>query len=76
MSALAEGIINCCSKSEEFTVKQARNACYFAETCSDEILVNFMNSIMETKNIPNIRKIHKYIATRVVEIVNAAQDQK
>lgn len=64
------------SKTNELTVSQARNACYFAETCSDEILVNFMNSIMETKSIPNIRKIHKYIANRVVEIVNAAQEQK
>ena len=63
------------SKSCELTVSQAQNACDFAATCSDEILVNFMNAIMETKNIPNIRKIHKFIATRVVEIVNAAQSQ-
>jgi hypothetical protein len=63
------------SKANELTVTQAKNACSFAETCSDEILVNFMNSIMETKQIPNIRKIHKYIAKRVVEIVNSAQTQ-
>jgi hypothetical protein len=61
------------SKTVELTLDQAENACNFAKTCSDEILVNFMNSIMETKNIPNIRKVHKHIATQVVEIVNAAQ---
>ena len=64
------------SKNNELTVKQAENACKFANSCSDEILVNFMNSIMETKKIPNIRKIHKFIASRVVEIVNSAQYQK
>lgn len=60
------------SKNIEITVSQAKNACDFAQTCSDEILVNFMNSVMETKNIPNIRKIHKFISKKVVEIVNAA----
>ena len=64
------------SKSNELSVTQSKNACSFSETCSDEILVNFMNSIMETKNIPNIRKVHKYIAKRVVEIVNSAQSQQ
>ena len=60
------------SKSIELSVSQAKNATDFAQTCSDEILVNFMNSIMETKNIPNIRKVHKFISKKVVEIVNAA----
>jgi|6_EtaG_2_1085325.scaffolds.fasta_scaffold00112_7 hypothetical protein len=64
------------SKDVELTLTQAKNACAFAATCSDEILVNFMNSVMETKNIPNIRKVHKHIAQRVVEIVNAAQAMK
>ena len=64
------------SKSNELSIEHAKNACEFAQTCSDEILVNFMNSIMETKNIPNIRKIHKFIAKKVVEIVNAAQSQQ
>ena len=63
------------SKNKELTLTQSENACSFAETCSDEILVNFMNAIMETKNIPNIRKIHKFIAKRVVDIVNSAQTQ-
>ena len=60
------------TRNLEISVTQAKNACDFAQTCSDEILVNFMNSIMETKNIPNIRKVHKFISKKVVEIVNAA----
>jgi len=63
------------SKGNELTITQAKNACAFAQTCSDEILVNFMNSVMETKHIPNIRKVHKFISKKVVEIVNAAQAQ-
>ena len=64
------------TRNTDITVSQAKNACDFAQTCSDEILVNFMNSIMETKNIPNIRKVHKHIANKVVTIVNSAQAQK
>ncbi len=60
------------TKNIEISVGQAKNACDFAQTCSDEILVNFMNSVMETKNIPNIRKVHKFISKKVVEIVNSA----
>lgn len=57
--------------TNDISLGQAKNACEFAMTCSDEILVNFMNSIMETKKIENIRLIHKYVGSRVVEIVNA-----
>ena len=62
------------TKDKQITVIQARNACDFAQTGTDEMLVNFMNSVMETKNIPNIRKVHKYISAKVVDIVNAAQN--
>ena len=63
-------------KSNEITLQQATYASEFAKSCSDEMLVNFMNGIMETGNIPNIRMIHKFIASKVVEIVNLAQRQK
>jgi len=60
------------TKSNQIKLSQAKNACTFAMTCSDEILVNFMNMIMETKNIPNIRLVHKFISKKVVQIVNKA----
>ena len=56
----------------EVTIKQVENACAFVNTCSDEMLVNFMNMIMETKNLPTIRKFHKLLSSKVVEAVNAA----
>jgi hypothetical protein len=72
---LLEQIVNH-TKDTDITVEQALNASEFAKTCSDEMLVNFMNGIMSTGNIPNIRKIHKFIAKRVVDIVNEAQSLK
>lgn len=60
--------------SNEVTVTQVQNACKFVNTCSDEMLVNFMNMIMETKNLPTIRKFHKLLGNKVVEAVNAAND--
>ena len=63
------------TRDVEITVTQAKNACEFSESGTDEMIVNFMNSIMETKNIPNIRKVHKFISKKVVDIVNAAQNQ-
>ncbi len=56
----------------EVTVTQVKNACDFVTTCSDEMLVNFMNMIMETKKLPNIRKFHKILGNKIVEVVNAA----
>ena len=64
------------SINNEVTVSQAQHACNFVNKCSDEMLVNFMNMIMETKKLPNIRKFHKIIGNKIVEVVNAANDVK
>ncbi len=37
------------------------------------MIVSFFNLIMETDNLDNIRKIHKLIGKKVVEIVNASE---
>tara|TARA_Y100001938_G_C7948650_1_gene358096 strand:- start:433 stop:819 length:387 start_codon:yes stop_codon:yes gene_type:complete len=57
---------------EGLPLHQVENACAFVNTCSDEMLVNFMNMIMETKKLPTIRKFHKLLGNKVVEVVNAA----
>ena len=62
--------------NNEVTVSQVQNACQFVKSCSDEMLVNFMNMIMETKKLPNIRKFHKLLSMRLVDAVNAANDIK
>ena len=51
---------------QEVTISDSKN---------NEIIGINGKIIMETKNIPNIRKIHKFIAKKVVDIVNAAQAQ-
>ena len=58
--------------NNEVSIVQVQNACDFVNTCADEMLVNFMNMIMETKNLPTIRKFHKLLGTKVVDVVNAA----
>ena len=60
--------------SNDVTIKQVQNACNFVNKCSDEMLVNFMNMIMETKELPNIRKFHKIIGNKVVQVVNSANN--
>ena len=72
---LIEKIVNH-SKENKWTVNQAKNACDFIETTSGEMLVNFFNKIMETEDLDIIRKVHKLIGAKVVEIVNASNDIK
>ena len=61
------------AKSKEWDVKETKNACDYVQTLSGEMIVSFFNLIMETDNLDNIRKIHKLIGKKVVEIVNASE---
>jgi hypothetical protein len=58
------------TKSNEVTLSEVKNVVEFVKTCSDEMIVNFFNMIMETQKIDNIRKFHKLIGKLVTEIVN------
>ena len=60
------------TKSNEVTLNEVKNTVEFVKTCSDEMIVNFFNMIMETQKIDNIRKFHKSIGKLVTEIVNAS----
>ncbi len=60
----------------EVDIDQVKNVCDFVNTCSDEMLVNFMNMVMETKKLPNIRKFHKLLGNKVVEVVTEANNIK
>ena len=64
------------AKENAWDVKQAVNACEFVETTSGEMLVNFFNKIMATEDLDLIRKIHKLIGSKVVEIVNTSNEIK
>jgi hypothetical protein len=61
-------------ENNDITVTQSQNACKFIDTCSDEMIVNFMNMVMETRHLDNIRKIHKILGNKIVKIVSAAND--
>lgn len=65
-------ITNHCSQND-WTVGQSSNACKFVGTLSGEMIVSFFNEVMETENLDNIRKVHKLMGRRVVDIVNASE---
>jgi len=54
------------------TLSQVTNACNFAKSCSDEMIVNFFNMVMETRDVENIRMFHKHLGRLVTDIVNAS----
>ena len=68
------GILVAFFVDNEITITQSQNACKFVNTCSDEMIVNFMNMVMETRHLDNIRKIHKILGNKIVKIVSAAND--
>jgi len=61
-------------KKNDITINQAEMASSFVKSCSDEMLVNFMNMVMETKNLKNIKKFHKFLGAKVVDAVNAVNN--
>ena len=71
-NALIEKIIDHC-KDNEWSLSQAKNACDFVEPLSGEMVVSFFNSVLETNNVPNIRKVHKFIGMAVVNTVTTAE---
>lgn len=60
-------------KINEWEVHQAENVSKFAQVITEEMTLHFWSEITKTKRIENIRKIHKYLGSYIVEIVNKAQ---
>ena len=60
------------TKSNDVSVTEVNNATNFVKSCSDEMIVNFFNLLMETQDIDNIRKFHKTLGKLVTDIVNAS----
>jgi hypothetical protein len=60
------------TKNNELLVNEVMNITDFVKSCSDEMIVNFFNMIMETQNIDNIRKLHRTLGKCVTDIVNAS----
>jgi hypothetical protein len=65
-------LVNHCGQND-WTVSQADNACKFVKELSGEMIVSFFNEVMDTENLDNIRRVHKIIGKKVVDIVNASE---
>jgi len=58
----------------EWTISQAENAAKFAKIVTHEMLIHFWSELTSTNNLPNIRKVHKFLANYVVEVVNTNKE--
>ena len=56
---------------DNITLRQVDNISAFVKDCPDEMIVNFFNLIMETKQEVLIRKFHKHFGMLVTRIVRA-----
>ena len=59
-------------KEKEVNVNQALNIEKFMKHMSDEVVVDFMQNVLATKNKHNIKTIHKVLKTRVLEATRSA----
>lgn len=55
--------------SEELTLTQIQNISDYVKDCPDEMIVNFFNLVMETKNIEMIKKFHRHVGMLVKDLV-------
>ena len=60
-------------KDNEWSVTQAENVSNFAKMITQEMAIHFWGEITKTKKLDNIRKIHKYLASYIVEVVNSSK---
>lgn len=63
-------------KEEEITVAQTENLKKYLSHTSDEVVVNFMQTVLGLKNIHNIKLIHKVIKSRVLEATRSSMGIK
>lgn len=55
---------------KDLELKQVKNACDFALTCSDEMVVNLFMSLLDIDNTDNLRMFHKFIGKKVTAVSN------
>ncbi len=59
-------------KTNDVSVAQAMNVENYMSHVSDEVVVDFMQNVLATKNHHNIKMIHKVLKTRVIDATRAA----
>ena len=72
LNGLSEKVTNHC-KENEWTVTQCSNIMEFAKLLPGEMMVALWNSVMETGQVNNITKLHKFMGQMVVEAVTEAR---
>jgi hypothetical protein len=59
-------------KENDISAEQALNLEKFTKHVSDEVVVDLMQNVLATKNVHNIKLIHKVLKTRVIDATRAA----
>ena len=60
-------------KGNDWTVTQCSNLAEWAKLLPGAMMVSMWNGVMETKQVHNITKLHKFLGGAVVEAVQAAR---
>jgi len=60
-------------KQNSWTVDQCSNLSKWAKTLPGEMMVSLWNGVMETKEVKNITKLHKFLGQSVVEAVQRSR---
>jgi len=69
---LVEKLIDHASKNT-WSVSQARNASSFIHSISRELLVHFYNKIISQGNLDNSKKIHKLLASTMINAIKSSK---
>ena len=71
-NGLAAKVIDHC-KQNSWTVDQCSNLAKWAKDLPGEMMVSLWNGVMETKEVKNITKLHKFLGQAVVEAVQRSR---
>jgi hypothetical protein len=63
------------NNADDITLSQVENISNYAKDCPDEMIVNFFNLIMETKNLGMIKKFHRHLGMLVKDLVQSNPDK-
>jgi uncharacterized protein (DUF2164 family) len=69
---LVEKLIDNADKNT-WTITQSNNACAFIKSISRELLVHFYNKIISQGNLDNSKKIHKKLATVMINTIKSSK---
>ena len=72
-NGLAAKVVEHC-RTNDWTVEQCANLSEWATGLPGEMMVTLWNGVMDTKQVQNITKLHKFMGQAVVEAVQSARN--